>query len=92
MIGPLILPAPGMLHSEPSWCEKHNCQCPCHDESAPWYFGPLLVLIIIAGAILFIWVVSTFCEWALPFGAKPTLRQVLIDQWHWLGDLLRRIW
>ena len=47
---------------------------------------------MIFAALLFVWVILTFFMWAMPFEGHPTLVQVLVDQWHWLGQLLRRIW
>jgi hypothetical protein len=43
IVTPIIIP----VRSEPSWCEKHNCKCPCHSEPSRDWFSALLALIAI---------------------------------------------
>jgi hypothetical protein len=79
-------------NSGPSWCEKHNCQCPCHVKDKWYYSLPSMLFGILAAASLFIWALFTILSWAIPINGNPTLLDVLKGQWHFLAQLMHRIY
>jgi hypothetical protein len=45
IVTPIIIP----VSSEPSWCEKNDCRCPCHSEpSRDWPVAIGLLILIVA--------------------------------------------
>ena len=63
-----------MRHSEPTWCEKNNCKCPCHDEDeGDWYFPIIFLGSILAAALFSAWLIMTLCQWATPYDGPTTL-------------------
>lgn len=75
--------------SGPSWCQRNNCNCPCHTEGFadrhPVVTGLSIVVVVL-------WVMLTFAMWAMPMDGHPTLVQVLRNEWSWIANLARRIW
>lgn len=44
IVTPVIIP----VRSEPSWCEKNDCRCPCHSEpSRDWLSALALIALIV---------------------------------------------
>lgn len=80
----VFLPTPQIS----SQCERNNCQCPCHDEPAPWYNFPLLILTILTAVVLFMWFMFTVFE--LLDGSK-NLSEILFGQWQWFKSVLGRL-
>ncbi len=72
--------------------------CPhCHkvlpkDWTSGWEDLGILAAIV-CGLVFIVWATLTFMEWAAPYPDKDiTLVQVIVNQWKWLGSLLKRIW
>jgi hypothetical protein len=80
--------------SGPSWCEKRNCQCPCH-RSTKWYYSEWFMCTVLLFAVfVFCWLVVTLYQWVMPYPPypPPTLWEVLKDQWAWAVGLTHRIY
>jgi hypothetical protein len=75
-----------------TWCQEHDCQCPCHRstwQDSPWFILPCIVF----GTLFILWLTFTIYEWADQLSTPPkTLIQILADDWHWLISLMHRIW
>jgi len=83
MITPIYIP------HHPSWCETHDCQCPCHEVEPPWHMkvaAVALLLLMILGAL---WLIITIADWA---SGNGTLADKLASQGAWLVDLVHRIY
>lgn len=52
-----------------------------------------IVLCATAIVIVLFWIIVTLIAWMDPYPDKSiTLMQVIKNQWHWLFDLLHRVW
>jgi hypothetical protein len=76
----------------PTWCEKNNCQCPCHKEDESWWEVAVILGLIVGGGLIFVWMILTFVQWAMPYDGPATFVGVLKAQAHWFWELMHRIW
>lgn len=40
-----IVPSPIIAVPQPSWCETHGCECPCHDEAGSLWPSRVIVVV-----------------------------------------------
>lgn len=83
----VLIPVP----VEPSWCETHDCQCPCHSEPATLTENLAFWSEVVLCVIAIFWVMWTLMAWMLG-SENQTLSGILVSQWHWLKGLAGRIY
>jgi hypothetical protein len=93
MFTPIFLPIE--IDASPSWCEKHNCQCPCHDKKTALDFMlNRYWLVTIAGLILLLAIVtitSILCDWLI-LDKYPTLWEAVKASGRFWWSHVKSIW